>query len=150
MRIFKASAIAFISAVALSSAAYAQRNCVRGIPCGGTCISASRTCHVGGSPQQQKPPETAAAAPPPVQQAVAAPAIGSTTTPNIAAAMGSPIVGIAMRVTIVLGDQKWSYDNVRAEIDPTRTFVDIYSYSGGVYKKHTTAPLTSSVIQWQQ
>lgn len=28
-------------------AASAQRNCKKGIPCGGTCIAASKTCHVG-------------------------------------------------------------------------------------------------------
>jgi deoxyribonuclease-1 len=35
------------SILALASSAGAQRNCKKGIPCGGTCISATKTCRVG-------------------------------------------------------------------------------------------------------
>ena len=33
--------------VPIASTAGAQRHCKKGIPCGGTCISATKTCHVG-------------------------------------------------------------------------------------------------------
>lgn len=39
--------IAVLFLAVLSSAASAQRQCKKGIPCGGTCISATKTCHVG-------------------------------------------------------------------------------------------------------
>lgn len=31
----------------LPAAAEAQKHCKKGIPCGGTCISATKTCHLG-------------------------------------------------------------------------------------------------------
>jgi len=40
----------------LASVASAQRRCVKGIPCGGSCISASMTCRVGfGSATSESP-----------------------------------------------------------------------------------------------
>jgi len=40
----------------LASAASAQRRCVKGIPCGGSCISASKTCRIGtGSATSESP-----------------------------------------------------------------------------------------------
>jgi deoxyribonuclease I len=39
--------IAVAMILTLSASAEAQRNCKKGIPCGGTCISATKTCHVG-------------------------------------------------------------------------------------------------------
>jgi hypothetical protein len=41
-----------------ASAAGAQRQCKKGIPCGGTCISATKTCHVGTT-QPSPEPDTA-------------------------------------------------------------------------------------------
>ena len=32
---------------------HAQRRCVKGIPCGGTCISATKTCRVGAPPASE-------------------------------------------------------------------------------------------------
>jgi hypothetical protein len=40
----------------LNTTASAQRRCVKGIPCGGTCISATKTCHVGIIPPQRTEP----------------------------------------------------------------------------------------------
>lgn len=40
----------------LATPAASQKRCVKGIPCGGTCISASKTCHVGsGSATARRP-----------------------------------------------------------------------------------------------
>lgn len=35
---------------AMAPTAQGQRQCKKGIPCGGTCISATKTCHVGQQP----------------------------------------------------------------------------------------------------
>jgi hypothetical protein len=35
--------------LAMPSILSAQRNCKKGIPCGGTCISAAKTCHIGAA-----------------------------------------------------------------------------------------------------
>lgn len=43
-------AIAFVLLLTVSGTASAQRRCVKGIPCGGTCISATKTCRVGTAP----------------------------------------------------------------------------------------------------
>lgn len=40
-------ALALACLALLPVAASAQRQCKKGIPCGGTCISATKTCHVG-------------------------------------------------------------------------------------------------------
>lgn len=42
-----------------SAAASAQRACKKGIPCGGSCISANKVCHVGEAPPP--PPQPPAA-----------------------------------------------------------------------------------------
>ena len=41
----------------------AQRRCVRGIPCGNTCIAANRTCRTGSPPSQPTPAPTSRATP---------------------------------------------------------------------------------------
>jgi hypothetical protein len=46
--------------VAAGTSADAQRVCKKGIPCGGTCISASKTCHVGSASSAPQTPEQAA------------------------------------------------------------------------------------------
>lgn len=48
-----------------ASPALAQKRCVKGIPCGGTCISATKTCRVGTGSATRAPapkPDTAAPA----------------------------------------------------------------------------------------
>jgi hypothetical protein len=46
-----------------ATAAEAQKNCKKGIPCGGTCIAANKTCHVGSaSPTPATSPAVAATA----------------------------------------------------------------------------------------
>ena len=49
-RLAHSMGLALVSLLTLSGAALAQRRCVKGIPCGGTCISATKTCHVGSAP----------------------------------------------------------------------------------------------------
>jgi hypothetical protein len=46
--------ISALAMAAITSTAEAQRQCKKGIPCGGTCISATKTCHIG----VQKPTES--------------------------------------------------------------------------------------------
>lgn len=41
--------------VTLTSDAAAQKRCKKGIPCGGTCISASKTCRVGSGSATSAP-----------------------------------------------------------------------------------------------
>jgi hypothetical protein len=48
----------------------AQRNCTKGIPCGGSCIAATKTCHVGTAGAAAPPAATGPTAAP---RAVAAP-----------------------------------------------------------------------------
>jgi hypothetical protein len=51
--IAKACGTLLLVAIAAQSAT-AQKNCKKGIPCGNTCISASKTCHVGEAPPTPK------------------------------------------------------------------------------------------------
>lgn len=46
--------IGFALLALLSTTARAQRRCVKGIPYGGTCISATKTCHVGSTPAPRR------------------------------------------------------------------------------------------------
>lgn len=48
---FVAIALLLLSA----SSAAAQKHCKKGIPCGGTCISATKTCHVSAAPSETSP-----------------------------------------------------------------------------------------------
>lgn len=41
--------------LALTATAGAQKRCVKGIPCGNTCISASKTCHIQTAAPTPKP-----------------------------------------------------------------------------------------------
>ena len=41
----------------------AQRNCKKGIPCGNSCISAGKVCHVGSSAPADSKPATLVAVP---------------------------------------------------------------------------------------
>lgn len=50
--------LAALALVVGSSVADAQRRCVRGIPCGGACISASKTCRVGSGTATRAPAPT--------------------------------------------------------------------------------------------
>jgi hypothetical protein len=75
---------AMVILILLSRSAGAQ-NCRKGIPCGHTCISASKVCHIGSSPApvaQPAPPSSAPAISPPARSFVGAPASDtSRTTP---------------------------------------------------------------------
>lgn len=54
--------LAVVTLIALPAAADAQRRCVKGKPCGNTCIAVSKTCRVGTpayTPPQQTPPDPA-------------------------------------------------------------------------------------------
>jgi len=42
-------------------AASAQRNCKKGIPCGGTCIAANKVCRISTSSEKPAPPKDSAA-----------------------------------------------------------------------------------------
>lgn len=58
--------LAFVlAAVAVTAApAEAQKNCRKGIPCGNTCIAATKTCRIGSSspaPSRTSPPAASAA-----------------------------------------------------------------------------------------
>lgn len=67
--------IAVLLAFATAAPAVAQRRCVKGIPCGNTCIAASRTCRVGSGSATRAPASTA-----PRQST--APAAAPTTIPD--------------------------------------------------------------------
>lgn len=57
MSMLRVAAVAFLLPVAVAAG---QKTCKKGIPCGGTCISASKTCHVGTvTPTQQATPSQA-------------------------------------------------------------------------------------------
>lgn len=45
-----------------AATAEAQKNCKKGIPCGGTCIAANKTCHVGTATPATSPAVAATAA----------------------------------------------------------------------------------------
>ena len=69
----------------VAAPAEAQKRCKKGIPCGNSCISATKTCRVGGgsssAPQRGEPSVT------PQPLATAAPA--STDAPWVASSRGS-------------------------------------------------------------
>lgn len=50
-------ALLLTALLVLPSAADAQRRCVKGKPCGNTCIAANRTCRVGTPPSAAAPPQ---------------------------------------------------------------------------------------------
>ncbi len=54
--------------IAVPTAAIAQKRCVKGKPCGNTCIAVSRTCRVG-TPSNMPPPAQAPPAAAPSRQA---------------------------------------------------------------------------------
>lgn len=54
--------LAFVALLAVEvQDAEAQRNCKKGIPCGNTCISATKTCRIGSQPAQPTKAEESAA-----------------------------------------------------------------------------------------
>lgn len=55
------SVLAFLLFVPASL--FAQKSCKKGIPCGGTCIAANKTCHVGSSTSAPQSPTDAAPRP---------------------------------------------------------------------------------------
>ena len=98
-----------ICLILIAPAASAQR-CVKGIPCGNTCISATKTCRVGsgtatkaGTSEQTTEPKKAAAAPP-TQNAIddsavrllygRPHAITSPASPNDTLFVGSRVDGV--------------------------------------------------------
>src|SRR5687768_4550801 len=78
-RIVLALAVAFLVPVALE----AQKNCKKGIPCGNTCISATKTCRIGTTA-----PASAAAGQSVAEQA-AAPATASGEAAWVASTQGN-------------------------------------------------------------
>lgn len=54
--------IAVVLTAVVSQDAGAQRNCKKGIPCGNTCISATKTCRIGSQPAPTQAEESAAVA----------------------------------------------------------------------------------------
>ncbi len=46
----RAPALAMLSLALILSFGAEARNCKKGIPCGNSCISASKTCRIGGGP----------------------------------------------------------------------------------------------------
>lgn len=47
--------VTLLLALLIPAGLTAQRNCKKGIPCGGTCISATKTCHVGTTQPSPQP-----------------------------------------------------------------------------------------------
>lgn len=78
----------------------AQRNCVRGIPCGNTCIAANRTCRTGTPPSRPAPEpntRTTTAAPPPTSTQAAEDAprnYAPTPVTEARAAQGLTVPGV--------------------------------------------------------
>lgn len=50
--------LSVLALLLLASPSAGQRRCVKGIPCGGTCISATKTCHVGSGSATAAPKPT--------------------------------------------------------------------------------------------
>ena len=70
----------------------AQRRCVKGKPCGNTCIAQNRTCRVGTPPANPTPPPTsrpAPAAPPASTEGEARASVPATSGPWVASRRGS-------------------------------------------------------------
>ena len=70
-----------VALLAFAPPTEAQKRCRKGIPCGNTCIAATKTCHVGSSGATTATPRTATAAPEPQQPDTAhapAPWVGSS------------------------------------------------------------------------
>lgn len=65
LRILGVAVTVVALAVALAPTVEAQRNCRKGIPCGNSCISASKVCRIGSSSARPAydPPSTSAARP---------------------------------------------------------------------------------------
>lgn len=61
--------------VVMASPVEAQRRCTKGIPCGNSCIAATKTCRIGTTPAPK--PETAT--PPTAAPIVPLPAAGTTS-----------------------------------------------------------------------
>ena len=53
--------LGFLAVGLAANGALAQRNCKKGIPCGGSCISARDVCHVGGGSSSSAPMDSAVA-----------------------------------------------------------------------------------------
>ncbi len=68
MRLSRHTATAIVmyvlSAVSLPSTAEGQKRCKKGIPCGGACISASRTCRIGSPSPEPASADKPASSPP--------------------------------------------------------------------------------------
>lgn len=74
-------ALAALTALAILPAlAEAQRRCSKGIPCGNSCISATKTCRIGGS-EPTAPPRPAGAVAP--RAAVLQQAAGTPTPSDV-------------------------------------------------------------------
>lgn len=82
-------AVALSAFVLCAPSAAAQRHCRKGIPCGGTCISAARTCHVG-TPSIATPP-----GPAPVRAAAPGPFASAQSLANAQAAADSSAPWVA-------------------------------------------------------
>lgn len=78
MRTLLAAALALLT---LATPVSAQKHCVKGIPCGGSCISATKVCHVGSSSATQTP-----------RAGIASPAAALSASAIPMAAVGSPYV----------------------------------------------------------
>jgi hypothetical protein len=83
--------VSFLVLFAVSTEAEAQKNCKKGIPCGNSCISASKTCRVGisGSAAPRYEPSAERAAP-----NYAAPAPPSYDSPDTERADSQGWVGL--------------------------------------------------------
>ncbi len=64
-------AVFFIALLGFTAAANAQKQCVKGIPCGNTCIAATKTCRVGSGSATARPLELPKASAPVGAQYVA-------------------------------------------------------------------------------
>lgn len=78
--------VAIVAALFLAPPAEAQKQCRKGIPCGNTCIAATKTCRVGSgeaTPATTASPRAETAVPTPAPDTVSVPA------PWIASSRGS-------------------------------------------------------------
>lgn len=69
-----------------ASAASAQKQCRKGVPCGGTCISATKSCHVAAQPKQSAAVQDSAAKP--VVDATAATVPSSSDAASVGSSRG--------------------------------------------------------------
>lgn len=68
-----------VAVILAATPAHAQKKCVKGIPCGNTCIAANKTCRVGTPAPRPTPPARVPSAPAAKPASDSPPSVTDTT-----------------------------------------------------------------------